>query len=210
MFIKICGITSSEQAKRVSDLGATHIGVIFFPKSPRHIPLEKIKEIKESIPENTKLVSVVVNPSYSEVEKLFYIVDIVQFHGDESLSFLRDFPRERVIKAFRLKSEENLKEIEKFSDEGFLILVDSFSKESYGGTGKQIDIDIARKIPLITDRYILSGGLSPENLAYLIRELRPFGVDASSKLEISPGVKDLEKVERFINIAKENLGERSR
>jgi len=210
MFIKICGITSSEQVKKVSDLGATHIGVIFFQKSPRHIPLEKIKEIKEAIPEKTKLVSVVVNPLYSEVEKLFDIVDMIQFHGDEDLSFLKDLPEDRVIKAFRLRSEEDLKNIERFADEGFLILVDSFSKESYGGTGKQIDIKIAKRIPLITDRYILSGGLSPENLAYLIKELRPFGVDASSKLEFSPGVKDLEKVERFIKIARENLGERGK
>ncbi len=207
MFIKICGITKEEQAKKISDLGATHIGVIYFPKSPRHIPLEKIKKIKSALPEKSKLVAVVVNPSERDVKHLLDVVDIIQFHGDESIGFVKHFPKDRIIKAFRLGSLEDLKDIEHFAKEDFLVLIDSFSKNAYGGTGKQIDINLAKSVSKITDKFILSGGLSPENVGYLINEIRPYGVDASSKLEISPGIKDLAKVEKFIKIAKENLGE---
>ncbi len=210
MFIKICGITEPEQANKISNLGATHIGVVFFEKSPRHISLGRIEEIKASVKKITKVVAVVVNPDYKAVENLLNVVDIIQFHGNESIEFLKEFPKQRVIKAFRLKSEDELRTIEEFVDEDFLILIDSFSNKAYGGTGKQIDVELAKKVRKLTDRFILSGGLSPENLAYLIEEIRPFGVDASSRLEISPGIKDLDKVKNFIDIARKNLEEKNK
>ncbi|ACO03187.1 MAG TPA: phosphoribosylanthranilate isomerase [Persephonella sp.] len=201
-FIKICGITQVEQALIVSELGATHIGVIFFEKSPRHIDIKRIREIRKSIQGKTRLVAVTVNPSEKIVEELLKTVDIVQFHGNETVEFLSKFPEDRVIKAFRIKSEKDINMMFPFFEKNYPVLIDTYKEGEYGGTGKQIDPDLARKVTQIYDRIILSGGLSPENLKRLIDHIKPYGVDASSKLEIKPGIKDLEKVERFIKIAR--------
>jgi phosphoribosylanthranilate isomerase len=203
MFIKICGITENKQAKEIANMGATHIGVIFYKKSPRFVNLQKIKEIKESLPESTKLVAVVVNPSIDEVERLINIADIIQFHGEETLEFIKNFPKEKVIKAFRIKNEKDIEKIKPFIEEGYLILIDAFKEGEYGGTGKQVNPELAKAISGLTDKLILSGGLSPDNITNLVEEIKPFGIDASSKLEIEPGKKDLEKVKEFIKKAKE-------
>ncbi len=207
MFVKICGITQPQQAEQISRYGATHIGVVFFEKSPRHISIDQIKLIKESVCSNTKLVAVTVNPSIKDVEDLLKIVDVIQFHGNESIEFIKQFPENKIIKAFRLRSKDEFIDIKKFLDEGYTVLVDSFSKNAYGGTGKQIDRSLLRELKKITDKFILSGGLSEKNVGEIIEDIKPYGVDASSKLEISPGIKDLEKVKKFIKIAKDKLGD---
>jgi phosphoribosylanthranilate isomerase len=201
-FIKICGIKSEEQAIKIAELGATHIGVIHFPKSPRHIDLDKIKSIKESLQNRAKLVAVVVKPEEELVKKLLDIVDIIQFHGDEPLEFIKKFPKDRVIKVFRVKSFEDIEKMKPFWKEDYLTLIDTFKKDEYGGTGERIDIELAKSIINQYPKTILSGGLSPDNLEDILPIVKPYGVDASSKLEVSAGVKDLEKVKRFINIAK--------
>ena len=207
-FIKVCGITTEKQAKEIANLKPTHIGVIHFEKSPRHIQIDKIKQIKEEIKDYpVKVVAVVVNPSKDLVDNLLQIVDIVQLHGDETLDFVKQFDKNRIIKAVRVKDENSLKEIEKFSKEGYLVLIDAFKKGEYGGTGKQIDKSLVRKISQITDKFILSGGLSEENVYNLIKEFKPFGVDASSKLEIKAGIKDLNKVKGYLQEAQKAFQE---
>jgi len=203
MFIKICGITKEEQAKKIAELGATHIGVIFYPKSPRFVDLQKIKQIKKSLPENVKLVAVVVDPTKEEVDQLLNIVDMIQFHGEESLEFIKKFPKEKVIKAFRIKDQKDIEKIKPFIEEDYLILIDAYKEGEYGGTGKQINPELAKQISKLTDKLILSGGLSPDNISNLLQEVKPYGIDASSKLEIEPGIKDLEKVREFIRKAKD-------
>ena len=201
MIIKVCGITEPQQAREISKLGATHIGVIHFEKSPRHIGLEEIENIKRNI-ENSKLVAVVVNPEEERVRNLLEIVDIIQFHGDESIDFVKQFPKEKVWKAFRVKDESDIDKIKPFAGEGITVLIDAFHKEAYGGTGKQIDPTLAKKIIDTYKNVILSGGLSPDNVESLIKELKPIGVDASSKLEVKPGLKDIQKVKSFVEKSK--------
>ncbi|WP_457644506.1 phosphoribosylanthranilate isomerase [Persephonella sp.] len=197
-FIKICGITGTEQASVISELGATHIGVVFFEKSPRHIDLRQITRIKQSIKNNTKIVVVTVNPDEKVVKELLDTADMIQFHGDESIEFISRFPKDRVIKAFRIRSEEDIEMMIPFFEENYTVLIDAYKENAYGGTGKQINPDLARKITQAYNRVILSGGLSPENVGQLIEQIKPYGVDASSKLEIKPGIKDIEKVRKFI------------
>ncbi len=199
-FIKICGITDKEQARDISNLPITHIGVIHFPKSPRHIGIDKIKEIKDYINKSVKLVAVVVNPEKETVLKLLEVADVIQFHGDESLDFIKRFPKDRVIKAFRVKSKDDLPKMKPFFKEGYTILIDAYSKDAYGGTGKQINKELAKYIVEQYPKTVLSGGLSAENVKELIEYIKPYGVDASSKLEIKAGIKDIEKVKRFVNI----------
>ena len=206
-FIKVCGITEEEQAKKIASLGASYIGVVYFPESPRHINLDEIKKIKNSLPENVKLVAVVVNPKKEDVEKLLEVADLIQFHGDESLEFVKQFPKEKVIKAFRLKDEKSLKQIKPFVDEGYLILIDAYSEKEYGGTGKRINKNLVGGVKNITDKFILSGGLSDENVYDLIKLYKPYGVDASSKLEIKAGIKDLNKVKNYIQNAQKAFEE---
>ncbi|WP_457621426.1 phosphoribosylanthranilate isomerase [Persephonella sp.] len=197
-FIKICGITGTEQASVISELGATHIGVVFFEKSPRHIDIRQITRIKQSIKNNTKIVVVTVNPDEKVVKELLDTADMIQFHGDESIEFISRFPKDRVIKAFRIRSEEDIERMIPFFEENYTVLIDAYKEDAYGGTGKQINPDLARKITQAYNRVILSGGLSPENVGQLIEQIKPYGVDASSKLEIKPGIKDIEKVRKFI------------
>ena len=205
-FIKVCGITTEEQALEIAKMKPTHIGVIHFEKSPRHINIPQITKIKDTIKNYpVKLVAVVVNPEKKLVNQLLNIVDIIQFHGDESLDFINQFDKEKVIKAIRIKNQNSLKEVEKFSKENYLVLIDAFKKGEYGGTGKQIDKNLVKQVSNITDKFILSGGLSEKNVYPLIKEFRPFGVDASSKLEIKHGVKDLEKVKKYIEQAKKAM-----
>lgn len=206
MFIKVCGITDKKQAEQIEDYGATHIGVIHFEKSPRHININKIKDIKENL-QKSKLVAVVVNPTEDLVKKLLDITDIIQFHGDESLEFIKKFPKERVIKAFRIKDENSIEKIKLFVNENYLILIDAYSEKEYGGTGKQINQKLVLKVKNLTDRFILSGGLDEKNVYELIKKYKPFGVDASSKLELKPGIKDLNKVKNYIINAKKAFGE---
>ena len=86
---------------------------------------------------------------------------------------------------------------------GITILIDAYSEKAYGGTGKQINPELAKKIVDFYRKTVLSGGLSPDNIAKLLEYIKPYGVDASSKLEIRPGIKDLKKTENFIKTARE-------
>jgi phosphoribosylanthranilate isomerase len=201
MIVKICGITLPSQAKEISEYGADYIGVITYPKSPRYVNIEKIKEIKENL-KNSKLVAVVVNPSLEQALELLNIADFIQFHGDEDLDFVKKFPKDRVIKAIRVKDESDLEKIKTFKNEDITVLVDAFKEGVYGGTGEMIDLNLLKKITGVYDKVIISGGLSESNLKEILNHVKPYGVDASSKLEVSPGIKDLDKVKKFINIAK--------
>ncbi|WP_457635683.1 phosphoribosylanthranilate isomerase [Persephonella sp.] len=201
--IKICGLTDKDQALKIGKMGATHIGMIHYEKSPRHISLEKIEGISNVLKGISKSVAVVVNPSRELVEELLEIVDLVQLHGDESPEFVSFFPKERAIKAFRIKSEKDIDRIKPFTQMGITILIDAYSERAYGGTGKQINPELAKKIVDFYSKTVLSGGLSPENLPDILKYIKPYGVDASSKLEIKPGIKDIKKTETFIKTARE-------
>jgi len=202
MIIKVCGITTPEQAEVISTFEPTHIGVVHFEKSPRHVDIKRIKDIKKSLTNSVKLTAVVVNPDEKTVEELLKTVDIIQFHGDESISFVLKFPSDRVIKAFRIKEEKDLDRLIPFVEAGITTLIDAFTEKAYGGTGKRINPELAKKAINRFKKVVLSGGLSDENIEDILKKLRPYGVDASSKLEIKPGLKDVEKVKKFIEKAK--------
>lgn len=201
--VKICGITIPSQAKEISQAGADFIGVILYERSPRFVELDKVEKIKENLMENTKLVGVVVNPDLESCRKILDVVDFIQFHGDEGFEFIKRFPKERVIKAFRIKNRADIENIKPYIDEDYLVLVDTFKEGEYGGTGDRIDIDILKEICSLYDKVIIAGGLSDTNIKYVLKMVKPYGVDASSKLEIKPGVKDIEKVKNFIKLVKD-------
>ncbi|WP_457624124.1 phosphoribosylanthranilate isomerase [Persephonella sp.] len=201
--LKICGLTDRKQAEETAQAGATHIGMIFFEKSPRHVPLEVIGEISAGIKGRAISVAVTVNQDLKILQNLLDVVDMVQLHGEEPVGLIRDLPEGRVIKALRIKDEKDLEKVELYGKTGVPVLIDAYSEKAYGGTGKQIEPQLAKKAVDIYPMTVLSGGLSPENVGQLLEQIRPAGVDASSKLEVRPGIKDMTRVKKFIDTVRD-------
>ncbi len=198
--VKICGLTRIEDALLSLEAGADYLGFILYPKSPRFLPPQKRREILNELGNATK-VAVMVNPSEEEVLQAFEEgFDLVQLHGEESLDFARKVGIDRVIKAFRVK--DRTPNIEEGWKDAFGVLLDTYSKKAYGGTGKTFNWDIAKDLVGIGFKLFLSGGLNPENVRDAVQEVKPFAVDVSSGVELKPGVKDKMKIERFVKEAK--------
>ena len=210
--IKICGITKTSQARSIAELKINAIGVIGVKNSPRFVPEEECMKIFNEVEKVS-----------SEIEKVFVIANekletikcinnrsnppsVIQLHGDESVDYCRElkneFPTIKIWKAFRLKSINDLKSInqyEKFID---AILIDAWDDNSLGGTGNRVPIELLINKTFKTP-WILAGGISAEIIPEVFSKLRPDGIDASSQLEISPGIKDLEKVESLVRVIRE-------
>ncbi|EDP76116.1 phosphoribosylanthranilate isomerase [Hydrogenivirga sp. 128-5-R1-1] len=198
--VKVCGITRPEDAEFAVGRGADYVGVILYPKSPRFVPPGQRKAILEAA-RGVPKVAVFVNPTLDEViSALEEGFDLVQLHGEESLEFARHVGIDKVIKAFRVK--EKTPEIDEGWKDAFGVLLDTYSKKAYGGTGESFNWDIARAVADRGFRLFLSGGLKPENVREAVSYVKPFAVDVSSGVEREPGIKDKMKVEGFIKEAK--------
>lgn len=190
--VKICGITNVTDAIMVSSLGADAIGFVF-AESKRKITPKKAKEIIKLLPPFITTVGIFMNEELSEVNKIteYAFLDTVQLHGNESPEYCNKVNR-KVIKGI-LVTEDDTKEtlIEKMQNYS----VSAFILDPGRGSGKTFNWDVARKIekPLI-----IAGGLTPDNVKQVIKDLRPYGVDVSTGVEKDYGEKDREKVKRFI------------
>lgn len=197
--IKICGITNEEDAITASDCGADALGFIF-AHSPRKISPNAAKKIIESLPPFVVRVGVFVNEKLDIVNKIskYCKLDAVQLHGDESPSYCAKV-HARVIKAFRINGKNSLKNISKYKN--CAVLLDSFSFDKYGGTGKTFDWELALQAKKIGMPLILSGGLTLKNISAAIKKVKPYAIDLCSGLEEYPGKKNIKKIERAIAIA---------
>ena len=200
VFVKICGITSLDDALACVDAGADALGFNFWPQSKRHIAVERAGAIAKRVPAHVRTVGVFVNPSQSDVERAFAAgaIDLAQLHGDETPEFCRRFAG-RYVKALRLVDESTLQRFADYSCDLFLVDADS---EGYGGSGQRADVELARRAAA-SRRVILAGGLTPENVAEAVAVVRPYGVDVAGGVEREPGVKDWMKVAAFVKAAKE-------
>jgi phosphoribosylanthranilate isomerase len=205
-FIKVCGITSQEDALWAATCGATAIGLIFARESPRKIGLEAARKIVSVLPESVQRVGVFVNEPIETVN--LYVGELglayAQLHGEEGPCYCRSMTS-KVIKALRVAERKDLRPMQDYSVEA--ILLDSFSRERRGGTGKTFNWSLAVEAKGMGVPIILSGGLNPDNVAEAIRLALPAGVDTSSGVEISPGLKDHEKVRAFVNAARAAFAE---
>jgi phosphoribosylanthranilate isomerase len=191
-WVKICGITTPEDAVAAADLGAVAIGMVFWPESPRCVDRARAREIVAALPPFVAAVGVFVNQVRDAAEIARDVgLTAVQFHGDESPSSYRDFPVQ-VIKAITVRDASALEEAGMVPDE-VTVLLDAHDRVKRGGTGRVIDWEIAAMVAR-TRRTILSGGLTPANVAEAIGVVRPYAVDVSSGVESSPGVKDRTKL----------------
>ena len=195
--IKICGITNFEDALNASRLGADALGFVFVENSPRYIKPHDAAHIINKLPPFINKVGLFVDPSKQEVEDAARIAnfDLLQFHGDESEGFCNQFNL-TYIKAISVKTDVNLLEYSRKYASASALLLDAYSEEARGGTGKTFDWNLIPKegsIPLI-----VAGGLNNENIADLLRQVMPYAVDVSGGVEISKRQKDCKKMEDFI------------
>ena len=199
--VKICGITSLEDAFGALEAGADALGFIFYSQSPRYITPKAAREIIAALPPFVAKVGVFVNASAAEVGQIVERTGIgtLQFHGEEPPEFCRQF-RAQTIKAFRIANAESLQELPAFETNAWLL--DSCVPGQQGGTGVAFNWDLARQAVTLKRPIILAGGLNPENVIDAVRQVRPYAVDVSSGVEISPGKKDPQKVRDFIQRAK--------
>lgn len=198
--VKICGITSLEDAVMAVEAGADALGFVFFEKSPRYIGPEAAAGIIARIPPLVQVVGLFVNAELGFVNRTADScgLDIVQLHGDESPAYCK-LVRRRVMKAFRVRGPESLAPMADYRVSAYLL--DAYSPNAYGGTGARFDWDCALAAK---DRgpIVLAGGLDPDNVASAVAKVAPYAVDVSSGVESAPGRKDPEKVRRFIQEAK--------
>jgi phosphoribosylanthranilate isomerase len=192
MIVKICGITRPQDAERAIALGATAIGFIFWPSSPRRIGLEAARSIGRVVPASVLKVGVFVDAPAQELARTVDEagLDAVQLHGSESPALVRGLEA-RVIKAVALGSPDADAQIAQWT--GTTLLLDAHDPVRHGGTGRVVDWDRAAGLAS-RHEVILAGGLNPENVAEAVRRVRPAGIDVSSGVEQTPGVKDLVKL----------------
>jgi phosphoribosylanthranilate isomerase len=195
--IKICGITNTEDAAAAAELGADAVGFVFAP-SPRQLSPDKAREIIMALPPLVQAVGVFVDEGPEKVASIadFCGLDLLQFHGKESAAYCARFGQ-RVIKAVRVRNRGGLEGCSEYSSIVDALLLDTYVSGRSGGTGLTFDWNLALEAKRY-GRIILAGGLNPDNVAAAISAAKPYAVDASSGLERKPGVKDHEKMARFI------------
>ena len=193
--VKVCGITTLEDALMCVEAGADALGFNFYPRSPRYINPEKAFEIVQHIPMSTVSVGLFVNESAEHISRVARIADIahVQLHGGETPDGLIVWRAINVGPEFHADLVEN-------DSKAKVFVLDSPAPGVYGGTGVPFDWTT---LPILTRKVVLAGGLDASNVSEAIRIVDPWGVDACSRLEIKPGVKDARKVAAFIAAAKE-------
>ena len=211
--IKICGLTSEEQALQVAKSGANAIGIICVEESPRYISAKIKKKIFKSL-ENfypkIERVSVVQNCPIDLIIKNFLgnpTETIIQLHGDEDIDYCKKIrkkiPNIGLWKAFRIKTESDIDKIKPFEDFVDAILLDSWNKETYGGSGKKIKSTYLKNLQF-SKPWWLAGGISIEWIDEILTYYKPDGLDISSSIEISPGLKDIKKTEDLFKSLKRN------
>jgi phosphoribosylanthranilate isomerase len=201
--VKICGITNLEDALCAQESGADFLGFVF-AKSPRMIQPKDAKLIIDSLRESVKIVAVFVNEEQERTRRIISElgrVDLVQFHGSETMQYCRQFKEKKIIKAFRIQDEFSVSQIKDFDEVDF-ILLDSYSDNVHGGTGKGFDLCLAVKAKAYNIPLFLSGGLTPDNVKCAVDKVRPFCADVSSGVELRPGEKNHKLVKSFIQNVK--------
>ncbi len=206
--IKFCGITREQDAEMAVSLDAWAVGLILWPHSPRAVPLDRAAGLAASLKRRAEIVGVFVNPTLDEVTATADAVGLtmLQLHGEEGPSFCIEAARRtgcKVIKAARVQSLADIQALAAYHTD--FHLYDSYKPDMPGGTGETFAWELAagrgrvapprrkgQRVPVI-----LSGGLTPENVADGIATVNPFAVDVSSGVESAPGYKDHQRMRAF-------------
>jgi len=201
--IKICGMTRAADIKQAIAAGADAIGLVFVPKSPRFIVMAKALELAEQIPAGIEIVGLFMDATTATVQQYCHKIPLtaLQFHGGENNTFCRQFqlPWVKTI-AMGGGTTPTDNEFAAFPD-ACALLLDGHSSGEQGGQGLTYDW---AKTPKTAQKIILAGGLNSDNVSAAIQQVKPWAVDVSSGIEISPGCKDIRLIKRFCNAVKTN------
>ena len=210
-WVKSCGRTSEEQALHVAKVGAHAIGIISVEESPRYVSAEikkKIFKTLESFYPKIDRVNVVQNCPIDLIIKDFLgnpSETIIQLHGDEDIDYCKKIrekiPNIGVWQAFRIKTRKDFDKIQPFEDLVDAILLDSWNEKTYGGSGEKINSNYLKNLQF-SKPWWLAGGISIEWIDEILINIKPDGLDISSSIEISPGLKDIKKTEELFKFLK--------
>lgn len=197
MKIKICGFTQAQNARDASLLGIDAIGLVFYDKSPRYVEIERALEIVQALPPFINRVGLFVNADSYFIDEVLCEVplDTLQFHGDETPQECQQYGLP-FMKALRVNEQTNIPKLAQDYHQANGLLLDAYNSTTYGGTGESFDWSLAKvelDLPII-----LAGGLNPETVGKAIQQVSPYAVDVSSGVESSKGIKDIQKIQQFI------------
>lgn len=196
--VKICGLTRTEDVQAACELGADAIGLVFYPPSPRAVTVEQAQLIVRHVPPFVTVTALFVNPTVTEVQAVLTqipAISLLQFHGDESAAFCRQFGR-AYIKAIPMRDDVDLAQQASIYDDALGLLVDTYKPGIPGGSGESFDW---HRLPQsLSKPLILAGGLTPDNVAEAIKQVAPYAVDVSGGVEASKGIKDNAKMLDFM------------
>lgn len=199
--IKVCGITNITDAVNIANLNIYALGFIL-SESPRKVELSEVAKISKLLPPFVSRVAVVVDITLNELEEIqnSKLFDYIQFHGSEDISLIKKCNL-KTIKAIKIENEKSLSDIALYQNFVDYILFDTKIENKIGGTGKAFEWNILKKAN-ITKPYILAGGIGPENVSQAIATLKPAAIDLNSKVEKSPGKKDINLIKQTLEIIK--------
>jgi phosphoribosylanthranilate isomerase len=202
--VKICGVTRVEDALAAARVGADAIGLVFVDKSPRHVSLDLAAAICREMPPFVSTVGLFVDVDAAQVRAVLGRVplDLLQFHGAEAPEFCRQFHRP-YIKAIAMREDADLHAAARTYPDAAGLLLDAHVADVAGGSGRTFDWS---RVPHDLGRpVIVAGGLTPQNVAHAVRQVRPYAVDVSSGVEQKPGIKDARKIAAFIDAVAEGM-----
>lgn len=195
--VKICGITNEQDAVNAIKAGADALGLVFYEKSSRYLTPERARRVTQHLGAFTVLTGLFVNAEKSEVDRVLQRVPLhlLQFHGDETADFCESFNRP-YMKAIRMRPDTDLAQVFEDFSSASAILLDAYKPGIPGGTGEVFDWALAPKNPPLP--VVLAGGLNPDNVAAAIAATKVYAVDVSGGVELSPGKKDIQKMQDFV------------
>ncbi len=196
--VKVCGITNEKDALLASSLGAWALGFVFYKQSPRFISPSRAQKIIQALPPFVTPVGIFVNQKEGAVKSIadFCGLGALQLHGDETPLYCSRLRQYKIIKAFRVKEDFDISNCSQFKVSAYLF--DAYDEKDYGGSGKTFNWDVI-KDKKFARPVILSGGLTPENIAEAARAVSSYAVDVSSGVEKSPGQKDGKLLQDFFS-----------
>ena len=194
--VKICGITRRQDAEFAIEMGTDALGLVFYSPSPRAVTIAQAKEIVEGLPPFVSVVALFVDAQEEQVNACLQAlpIDILQFHGEESVEYCEQFDKP-YLKAIRMRDDIDLAGLATRYASASALLLDSYQPGVPGGTGLAFDWSMIKGID---KPIILAGGLTVENVAMAIKQVKPYAVDVSGGVEQSKGIKDQQKIHAFM------------
>jgi phosphoribosylanthranilate isomerase len=207
MNVKICGLTRADDARHAHDLGAWALGFILYPPSKRYITPAALAALCQDLPQGANTTGVFVNQMADILNILQQVpFSMIQLHGDETpddCRLLRRAFNGKIIKAFRPQTRTDVEAMADYEGCVDYFLIDAAVAGAYGGTGQVADWTLALQAKNHQTPLILSGGLQPDNIAEAAKQVQPFALDLASGVEASPGIKDIDKLQKLFTTLKD-------